>query len=236
MGSVVAVQTETLASLVRAGSMRREVANGVPLTGTESANRAVPLFETTWNQETAMPGIEKNTEVDVPVRTAYNQWTQFEEFPRFMEGVKEVRQLDPKRLHWRAEIGGKEVEWTSEITQQLPDERITWRSTSGAYNAGAVSFEPLGPSRTRITLRIEYEPEGAVETTGSVLGIVSARVSGDLERFKEFIENRGVETGQWRGEIHGQSVMPNPEGIMPSSPEGTRQTGAPLRTPRSQEP
>jgi len=175
-----------------------------------------------------MSSIEKSTEVDVPVRTAYNQWTQFEEFPRFMEGVKEVRQLDPKRLHWRAEIGGKEIEWTSEITQQLPDERITWRSTSGAYNAGAVSFEPLGPSRTRITLRIEYEPEGAVETTGSALGLVSARVSGDLARFKEFIENRGVETGQWRGEIHGQSVM--------SGQEGTRESGAPLRTPRSQEP
>ena len=165
---------------------------------------------------------ETSIVVDAPLEEVYNQWTQFEEFPRFMEGVKEVRQLDPKRLHWRAEIGGKEVEWTSEITQQLPDERITWRSTSGAYNAGAVSFEPLGPSRTRITLRIEYEPEGAIETTASVLGIVSARVSGDLARFKEFIENRGVETGQWRGEIHGQQV--------------TREGGAPLRTPRSQEP
>ena len=153
-----------------------------------------------------MATIEKSIEVEVPVRTAYNQWTQFEEFPKFMEGVKEVRQLDDKRLHWRAEVLGKDVEWIADITQQIPDQRITWRSTSGAKNAGSVSFEPLGPNRTRATLRIEYEPEGAAETAGSMLGLVSARVEGDLKRFKKFIEERGQETGQWRGEIHGQHV------------------------------
>jgi uncharacterized membrane protein len=150
--------------------------------------------------------IEKSIDVNVPVRTAYNQWTQFEEFPRFMEGVKQVRQLDDKRLHWRAEVGGKEVEWTAEITQQEPDRKIGWRSTSGNANAGSVTFEPLGPNQTRVTLRLEYEPEGAVEKTGSAIGVVTARVAGDLKRFKEFIETRGAETGAWRGEIRGGQV------------------------------
>ena len=155
-----------------------------------------------------MAAVEKTIDVDVPVRTAYNQWTQFEDFSRFMEGVKEVRQLDDKRLHWRAEILGKDVEWTAEITQQIPDKRITWRSTSGAFNAGSVSFEPLAAEKTRLKLRIEYEPEGAAEKTGSAIGLVSARVERDLERFKDFIEGQGHETGAWRGEIHGQEVTP----------------------------
>jgi len=153
-----------------------------------------------------MASIEKTIEVDVPLRTAYNQWTQFEDFPKFMEGVKEVRQLDDKRLHWRAEVLGKDVEWYAEITQQIPDERITWKSTSGAHNAGSISFQPVGPSKTRLTLRIEYEPEGVAETSGSALGLVSLRVEGDLRRFKKFIEGLGHETGKWRGEIHGAQV------------------------------
>ncbi len=157
-----------------------------------------------------MPHIEDSIEVDVPVRTAYNQWTQFEEFPRFMAGVKAVRQLDDKRLAWRAEIAGKDVEWTAEITQQEPDKRIGWRSTSGAENAGSVTFEPLGPNKTKATLRLHYEPEGAVQTTGSALGLVKARVSGDLSRFKKFIEERGMATGAWRGEIHGNQVEKKP--------------------------
>jgi len=155
-----------------------------------------------------MAAVEKTIDVDVPVRTAYNQWTQFEDFSRFMEGVKEVRQLDDKRLHWRAEILGKDVEWTAEITQQIPDKRITWRSTSGAFNAGSISFESLGAEKTRLRLRIEYEPEGAAEKTGSAIGLVSARVERDLGRFKDFIEGQGHETGAWRGEIHGQEVTP----------------------------
>jgi uncharacterized membrane protein len=153
-----------------------------------------------------MPKVEKSLEINVPVSTAYNQWTQFEEFPRFMEGVKEVRQLDDKRLHWRAEIGGKEEEWNAEITEQLPDRRVAWRSTSGARNAGIVTFHSLDSSRTRINLQLDYDPEGAVENVGSAIGLVSSRVEGDLKRFKEFIESRGMETGAWRGEIRGGQV------------------------------
>ena len=150
--------------------------------------------------------VEKSIEVDVPLRTAYNQWTQFEEFPRFMEGVKEVRQLDDKRLHWKAEIAGKDVEWNAEIMSQEPDKRIGWKSTSGAVNSGVVTFESMGLNKTRVLLNIQYEPEGAVETTGAAVGMVSARVSGDLDRFKKYIESRGSETGAWRGEIHGSYV------------------------------
>lgn len=153
-----------------------------------------------------MASIEKTIEVDVPLRTVYNQWTQFEDFPKFMEGVKEVRQLDDKRLHWRAEVLGKDVEWYAEITQQIPDERITWKSTSGAKNAGSIAFQPTGPAKTKLTLRLEYEPEGAAQTSGSAIGLVNLRVDGDLRRFKKFIEERGHESGQWRGEIHGAQV------------------------------
>ena len=145
--------------------------------------------------------IEKSINVDVPVRTAYNQWTQFEEFPRFMEGVEEVRQLDDKRLHWRAKIGGKEEEWDAEITEQIPDERVAWRSTTGRANAGVVTFHHISDTTTRVMLQMEYDPEGLVENVGDALGVVSRRVEGDLNRFKEFIESRRTETGAWRGEI-----------------------------------
>jgi uncharacterized membrane protein len=148
-----------------------------------------------------MATIEKSIDVDVPVRATYNQWTQFEEFPRFMEGVQEVKQLDDKRLLWRASIGGKEKVWEAEITEQIPDNRIAWRSRGGAHNAGVVTFHRLSDDRTRIMLQLEYEPEGVVENVGDAVGVVSARVTGDLERFKEFIESRGRETGAWRGEI-----------------------------------
>ncbi len=148
-----------------------------------------------------MARLEKEIDVNVPVHVAYNQWTQFEEFPMFMEGVKSVRQLDEGRLTWHAEILGKDETWEAEITEQIPDRRIAWRSTSGTQNAGIVTFQPLGPDATKILLTIEYEPEGAVEKTGDWLGIVSKRVEGDLQRFKEFIESRGRETGAWRGRI-----------------------------------
>jgi uncharacterized membrane protein len=150
--------------------------------------------------------IEKSIEVNVPVRTAYNQWTQFEEFPQFMEGVEEVRQLDDKRLQWRASIAGKSEQWQAEVIEQTPDRVVAWRSTSGADNGGRVSFQPAGPNATRITLRLDYDPEGIVETAGDKLGFVSRRVEGDLERFKTFIEDRGAETGAWRGEIHDGDV------------------------------
>jgi uncharacterized membrane protein len=148
-----------------------------------------------------MANIQKEIEIGVPVRTAYNQWTQFEEFPRFMEGVEEVRQLDDRRLHWVAEIAGKREEWDATITEQTPDQVIAWESVDGARNAGRVSFEPVGGERTRIRFSMEYEPDDIIETVGDKLGFVSRRVEGDLKRFEKFIESRGVETGAWRGEI-----------------------------------
>lgn len=154
-----------------------------------------------------METIEKSIEVEAPLSMVYNQWTQFEEFPEFMEGVKEVRQLDDKRLFWKAEIAGKDKEWHAEIFEQVPDQRIAWRATSGAMNTGMVNFESLGPNRTRVHLRLNYETEGAIEKMGDVLGAVSMRVQGDLKRFKEFIESRGTETGAWRGQIHGREVQ-----------------------------
>ena len=153
-----------------------------------------------------METIEKSIEVDAPLSAVYNQWTQFEEFPRFMEGVKEVRQLDDKRLHWHAEIAGKEKHWDAEIYRQEPDQSIAWRSTSGAQNAGEVRFSSAGDNRTMVTLNMSYDPEGVVENVADALGAVSMRVQGDLNRFKEFIESRGSETGAWRGEIQGGKV------------------------------
>jgi len=148
-----------------------------------------------------MSTIEKSINVHVPVHTAYNQWTQFEEFPRFMEGIEEVRQLDDTHLHFRAKIGGKEKEWDAVITEQTPDQRIAWRDTNGAPNAGVVTFHRIAPSETRVMLQLEYDPQGFVENVGDVVGVVSSRVEGDLERFKQFVEARGRETGAWRGEV-----------------------------------
>jgi uncharacterized membrane protein len=154
-----------------------------------------------------MSRIEKSIDVNVPLSTAYNQWTQFEEFPRFMEGIEEVRQLDDKRLHWHANIGGKQEEWGAEIVEQVPDQRVAWRSTSGAPNSGVVTFESLGAATTRVKLQLEYTPQNAMESAGDAMGVLSRRVEGDLQRFKEYIESRGAETGAWRGEIHGSQVQ-----------------------------
>jgi uncharacterized membrane protein len=152
-----------------------------------------------------MASIEQSIVVNVPVRVAYNQWTQFEQFPRFMEGVESLRQLDDKRLHWKVNVGGKVKEWDAEITEQRPDERIAWTSRSGVRNAGVVTFHRLDENRSKIMLQVDYDPEGVIESVGDAVGVVSARVKGDLERFKEFIERRNWETGAWRGEIeHGQ--------------------------------
>jgi uncharacterized membrane protein len=148
-----------------------------------------------------MSTIEQSIDVNVPVSTAYNQWTQFEEFPRFMEGVEAVRQLDNQRLHWRANVGGRVEEWDAIITEQHPDERIAWKNTTGAANAGVVTFHRLADAKTRVMLQMEYDPQGVVENLGDMLGVVSRRVANDLERFKEFIEARGQETGAWRGEV-----------------------------------
>ena len=145
--------------------------------------------------------ILESIDVEVPVSTAYNQWTQFEEFPAFMEGVESVQQIDDAHLHWRAEVGGKTVEWDAEITEQRPDQRIAWRSENGAQNAGVVTFHRISDTSCRVTLQLDYKPEGFVENVGDLLGVVSRRARGDLERFKEYIEERGVESGAWRGEI-----------------------------------
>lgn len=153
-----------------------------------------------------MERIEKSIEVDVPVTTAYNQWTQFESFPSFMEGVIEVQQLDDKRLKWAAEVGGERKEWTAEIVQQEADKVISWRSTSGALNNGSVSFLPLGDNRTKVTVIMTYELTSFKEKVGDALGVLSARIEGDLRRFKEFIETQQVPTGAWRGEIREGQV------------------------------
>jgi uncharacterized membrane protein len=148
-----------------------------------------------------MATIEESVEVEVPVRTAYNQWTQFEEFPQFMEGVEQVRQITDTKVHWVAEIAGQKREWDAEITEQTPDQRISWRSTEGAANAGVVTFHRLDEGRSKVMLQLDYEPEGAVEKVGDMLGLVKSRAKGDLKRFKEFIETRGTESGAWRGEV-----------------------------------
>jgi uncharacterized membrane protein len=148
-----------------------------------------------------MSVVEKSIEINVPVTTAYNQWTQFEEFPNFMEGVKQVTQIDDTHLHWKADIGGKEKEWDAEITEQIPDNRIAWRSRDGAMNAGVVTFHRLSDSKSKIMLQMEYNPEGLIENVGDTAGVVSQRVVGDLERFKRYIESRGQESGSWRGTV-----------------------------------
>jgi uncharacterized membrane protein len=148
-----------------------------------------------------MSAFSESVDVDVPLSTAYDQWTQFETFPKFMAGVHEVRQLDDTHLHWRASIGGKEEEWDSEITQQIPDRLIAWRSTSGPRNEGMVTFHSLSDARTRVELHMSYEPRGMAERMGDAMGAVSMRASGNLKRFKEFIESRGTETGAWRGSV-----------------------------------
>jgi uncharacterized membrane protein len=153
-----------------------------------------------------MARIERSIEVDVPGRIAYDQWTQFEDFPTFMDGVEEVVQRGDKFLDWKASIAGQRREWTAEIVDQTPDKRIAWKAIDGTENAGAVLFEPVGPDRTRIRLTIDADPEGPIETAGTALGFLDRRVEGDLERFKKFIEERHQPTGAWRGSIHGSEV------------------------------
>jgi len=145
--------------------------------------------------------IEESIDVQVPVQTAYNQWTQFEEFPRFMEGVEEVRQMDDTRLYWVAEVAGQRREWEAKITEQEPDQRIAWTAAGDVVHAGVVSFHRLDDATTRVMLQMELEPESWVDKAADALGITTSRIRGDLERFKEFIESRGQETGSWRGEV-----------------------------------
>jgi uncharacterized membrane protein len=144
---------------------------------------------------------EESIDVDVPVGTAYNQWTQFESFPQFMEGVERIDQIGDTMTHWVTKIGGVEREFNAEITEQHPDERVAWRSVDGPSQAGVITFHRLDDAKTRLMLQLEFEPEGIVEQAGEKLGVVNRRLKGDLERFKKFIEARGSETGAWRGDV-----------------------------------
>lgn len=153
-----------------------------------------------------MSQIIESIDVDVPVRIAYDQWTQFEEFPKFMEAVEKVEQLDDTTLRWTAEIAGVKKTWKATITEQTPDQRIAWTSTEGAENAGVVTFHRLDDRKTRVTLQLDVEPEGPIESVGDALGLVGRQAKGDLERFKEFVESRGVATGAWRGEVRQDDV------------------------------
>ena len=151
-----------------------------------------------------MSTIEEHIDVDVPLRTAYNQWTQFEEFPQFREGVDSVTQLTDSLLHWKISIAGQTREFDAEITEQKPDERIAWRALDGLGHAGVVTFHRIDDSTTRVMLQMETHPEGLVEKTGDALGLAKRRAKGDMERFKKFIESRQVETGAYRGELNNQ--------------------------------
>ena len=148
-----------------------------------------------------MSTVEESIDVKVPVRTAYNQWTQFEDFPRFMEGVEEIRQIDDTHVHWRTKIAGVEREFDTEITEQHPDHRVAWRATQGTRHAGVVTFHHIDDDTTRIMLQMDTEPEGLVEQAGDKLGVLKRRIKGDLGRFKEMIESRGSERGAWRGDV-----------------------------------
>ncbi len=154
--------------------------------------------------------VVQTVDVAVPVSTAYNQWTQFETFPKFMEGVERIEQVTPTRTHWVTKIAGVKREFDAEITEQRPDERVAWRTDHGTHQAGVVTFHRIDDRRTRVTLQLEHEPEGVVEKAGDALGIVQRRVKGDLEHFKEFIESRGHEEGAWRGEV-GRSPQAGPK-------------------------
>jgi uncharacterized membrane protein len=145
--------------------------------------------------------VTESIDVNVPVRVVYDQWTQFETFPQFMEGVERIDQVTETKTHWVTKIGGVEREFDADITEQHPDERVAWKSTTGADQAGVVTFHRLSDTTTRVTVQMDYEPEGLVENVGDKLGIVKRRVTGDLERFKQFIEARGTETGGWRGNV-----------------------------------
>jgi uncharacterized membrane protein len=180
--------------------------NTLVLTGAGAAAVAVALRK----RGTSLPGIadgtsprtiEASIEVAVPVSSAYNQWTQFEEFPKFMQGVEEVRQLDDTRLHWVASVGGRRAEWDAKILEQHPDRQISWISEDGKKTRGTVTFEQLGTDRTLVRLSLGYQAEGFIEAVGSAAGLDRRRIAGDLARFKELIEGRGSASGAWRKDI-----------------------------------
>jgi uncharacterized membrane protein len=153
-----------------------------------------------------MSKIIETVDVDVPVRVAYDQWTQFEEFPRFMKAVEKVEQLNDTTIRWTAEVAGVTKTWTAKITQQEPDQRVAWTSIEGAKNGGVVTFHRLDDRKTRVTLQLDVEPEGPVESVGDALGFVSRQAKDDLKNFKHFIEQQGVASGAWRGEVRQDDV------------------------------
>ncbi|WP_432077026.1 SRPBCC family protein [Streptomyces wuyuanensis] len=148
-----------------------------------------------------MSQVEESIEVEVPVRTAYNQWTQFETFPEFMDGVERIDQLSDTLTHWTTSVGGVQRQFDAKITEQIPDERVAWTTVEGERQAGVVTFHRLSGTRTKIMLQMDFDPQGVAETVGDKLGVVRRQVTGDLERFKRFIESRGTETGAWRGDV-----------------------------------
>ncbi|MFF1819706.1 SRPBCC family protein [Kribbella sp. NPDC058245] len=148
-----------------------------------------------------MGNITESVDVNVPVRTAYNQWTQFESFPQFMDGVDEIRQTDDTHTHWVTSIGGVKREFDATITEQHPDERVAWKTEDGPNHAGVITFHRLSDAETRVTAQIDIDPDGLAETVADKTGVISRRVKGDMARFKEFIEARGTESGQWRGDV-----------------------------------
>jgi uncharacterized membrane protein len=164
--------------------------------------------------------VVQTVDVAVPVSTAYDQWTQFESFPRFMEGVERVEQLTPTRTHWVTKIAGVQREFDADITEQHPDERIAWRTVDGTHQAGVVTFHRLDDRLTRVTLQMDHEPEGVVEKVGEAVGAIESRVKGDMEKFKQFIESRGREEGGWRGDV-GRSPQTGPEDMPGNRPGNT---------------
>jgi uncharacterized membrane protein len=157
-----------------------------------------------------MSTVEQSIELEVPVRVAYDQWTQFESFPKFMEGVDEVRQLDDTHTRWRTTVAGRQEEFDAEITEQHPDERVAWHATSGPSHAGVVTFHRLSDTRSKIMLQLDVEPEGVVEKVGAALGVLGHRTKGDLERFKTLVESRQDATGDYRDEASVDDGMPKP--------------------------
>jgi uncharacterized membrane protein len=172
--------------------------------------------------------VVETVDVAVPVRTAYNQWTQFESFPQFMEGVERIDQLTPTRTHWVTKIAGVQREFDAEITEQHPDERVAWRTDKGTHQAGVVTFHRLDADTTRVTLQLDHEPQDFVEKVGDALGIVQRRVKGDLANFKQFIEKRGQEEGGWRGDVDA-----GPQNGTGATPGSTAPGTAPGSTPGS---
>jgi len=144
---------------------------------------------------------DESIDVQVPISTAYNQWTQFETFPEFMGGVEQITQLDGRNLQWKVSVGAQRRQFDAVIAEQHPEERVAWKSTDGKTHAGVVTFHKLAPEETRVTVQLDWEPEGVAEKAGALVGVDDREVSSDLHRFKSFIEGRTQASGSTRGEV-----------------------------------